>query len=54
MGVTIQDYRRTDLRVNTSGEPFWIRSKTVDGHEISGLKDKACVLFSFMWEEVDV
>jgi hypothetical protein len=47
MGVTIQDYRRTDLRVNTSGEPFWIRSKTVDGHEVSGLKDKACVLFSF-------
>jgi len=45
--TTIQDYRRTDLRVNKSGEPFWIISKAVDGHEIPGLKDKACVLFSF-------
>lgn len=44
---TIQDYRRTDLRTNVSGEPFWIVSKVVDGHEQSGLKDKACVLFSF-------
>lgn len=43
----IQDYRRTDLRVNKSGEPFWIISKAVDGNEVSGLKDKACVLFSF-------
>ena len=44
---TIQDYRRTDLRTNVSGEPFWIVSKVVDGHEQNWLKDKACVLFSF-------
>lgn len=47
MTVTIQDYRRTDLRTQADGSPFWITSKTVDGHEQSGLKDKACVLFSF-------
>lgn len=43
---TIQDCRRTDLRTS-SNEAFWITSKTVDGHEVSGLKDKACTLFSF-------
>lgn len=44
---TIQDYRRTDLRASLNGEPFWLVSKVVDAHEQSGLKDKACVLFSF-------
>jgi hypothetical protein len=44
---TIQDYRRTDLRVDASKGAFWITSKVVDGHEVSDLKDKACVLFSF-------
>jgi hypothetical protein len=33
--------------MDVSGDPFWIVSKIVDGHEKSGLKDKACVLFSF-------
>jgi hypothetical protein len=47
MSVTIQDYRRTDLRTRADGSPFWISSKPIDGHEVSGLKDKACVLFSF-------
>jgi hypothetical protein len=47
MSVTIQDYRRTDLRMDVSGDPFWIVSRIVDGHEVSGLKGKACVLFSF-------
>jgi hypothetical protein len=44
---TIQDYRRTDLRVDSSKGAFWITSKAIDGHEQSDLKDKACVLFSF-------
>lgn len=44
---TIQDYRRTDIRSDVSGESFWLVSKVIDGHEITGLKDKACVLFSF-------
>jgi hypothetical protein len=44
---TIQDYRRTDLRVDSSRGAFWLTSKAIDGHEVSGLKDKACVLFSF-------
>ena len=47
MGTTIQDYRRTDLRLNLNGDPSWIVSRVVDGHEVSGLCDKACVLFSF-------
>lgn len=44
---TIQDYRRTDLRASFDGSPFWLVSRVVDGHEQNGLKDKACVLFSF-------
>lgn len=44
---TVQDYRRTDLRVDYAKGAFWVTSKVVDGHEVSGLKDKACVLFSF-------
>jgi hypothetical protein len=44
---TIQDYRRTDINTNASGVEFWITSRAVDGHEVSDLKDKACVLFSF-------
>ena len=47
MSVTIQDYRRTDLRTDPGGKPFWLISKTIDGHEVSGLCDKACVMFSF-------
>jgi hypothetical protein len=47
MSVTIQDYRRTDLRTDASVGAFWITSRAVDGHEVSGLKGKACVLFSF-------
>lgn len=47
MSVTVQDYRRTDLRLDTGGDPFWIISRVVDGDAVSGLKDKACVLFSF-------
>ena len=47
MSVTVQDYRRTDLRLDTGGDPFWIISRVVDGDTVSGLKDKACVLFSF-------
>lgn len=47
MSVTIQDYRRTDLRTDMFKGAFWITSRAVDGHEVSGLKDKACVLFSF-------
>lgn len=47
MSVTIQDYRRTDLRTQADGMPFWVASKTIDGHEVASLKDKACVLFSF-------
>jgi len=45
--ATVQDYRRTDLRINSNGDPLWIVSKAVDGREVTGLKDKACVLFSF-------
>lgn len=45
--ATVQDYRRTDLRKQLDGSPHWIVSNTVDGHEQSGLKDKACVMFSF-------
>ena len=45
--ATVQDYRRTDLRTDVFKGAFWLVSKTVDGHEVSGLKDKACVLFSF-------
>ena len=44
---TIQDYRRTDLRTGSDGKPFWLISNAIDGHEVSGLKDKACVMFSF-------
>ena len=47
MSVTIQDYRRTDLRTDPGGKPFWLISKTIDGHEVSGLCDKTCVMFSF-------
>jgi hypothetical protein len=47
MSTTIQDYRKPDLRIDIGGDPFWITSRVVDGHEVSGLKDKACVLFSF-------
>jgi hypothetical protein len=47
MSATIQDYRRTDLRTDVFAGAFWIQSRTIDGHEVSGLKDKACVLFSF-------
>jgi hypothetical protein len=45
--ATVQDYRRTDLRTNVLETPFWITSAVVDGAAVSGLKDKACVLFSF-------
>lgn len=44
---TIQDYRRTDIRSGANGDAFWLVSNIVDGHEVTGLKDKACVLFSF-------
>jgi hypothetical protein len=47
MSTTVQDYRRTDLRTNLGGDPFWVISGLVDGKDVSGLKDKACVLFSF-------
>jgi hypothetical protein len=45
--ATIQDYRRTDLRTNVLETPYWITSSVIDGALVSGLKDKACVLFSF-------
>jgi hypothetical protein len=45
--ATIQDYRRTDLRTNALETPYWISSAVVDGATVSGLKDKASVLFSF-------
>lgn len=45
--ATIQDYRRTDQRTNALETPFWISSAVVDGAAVSGLKDKASVLFSF-------
>lgn len=45
--ATIQDYRRTDLRANVLENPYWISSAVVDAAVVSGLKDKACVLFSF-------
>jgi hypothetical protein len=45
--ATIQDYRRTDIQTNSNKGAFWLTSKAIDGHEISSLKDKACVLFSF-------
>jgi hypothetical protein len=48
--ATIQDYRRTDLRCEEGGDPFWIKSRVVDGFATSSLKDKACVLFSFPTE----
>jgi len=44
---TIQDYRRTDLRTDPGGKPFWLISKSIDGFEQTGLCDKACVMFSF-------
>jgi hypothetical protein len=47
MSTTVQDYRRTDLRLDSGGDPFWIKSRVVDGFEIKGLKNKACILFSF-------
>ena len=47
MSVTVQDYRRTDLRLDAGGDPYWIVSKVVDGFETRGLLNKACVLFSF-------
>lgn len=47
MSTTVQDYRRTDLRTNLGGDPFWIMSGLIDGADVSGLKNKACVLFSF-------
>jgi hypothetical protein len=45
--ATIQDYRRTDQRTNALENPFWLTSAVVDGAAVSGLADKACVLFSF-------
>lgn len=45
--ATIQDYRRTDLRTNVLENPFWISSAIVDAAAVSGLADKACLLFSF-------
>lgn len=45
--ATVQDYRRTDQRTNVLETPFWISSAIVDGAVVSGLKDKACILFSF-------
>lgn len=45
--ATVQDYRRTDLRTSVLETPYWISSAVVDGSAVSGLKDKACVLFSF-------
>ena len=45
--ATITDYRRTDQRTNVLENPFWITSGVIDAAAISGLKDGACVLFSF-------
>jgi hypothetical protein len=45
--ATIADYRRSDLRTNALETPFWISSAIVDAAAVSGLKDKACLLFSF-------
>jgi hypothetical protein len=45
--ATVQDYRRTDLRRQLDGSPHWIVSNTIDGHHQVGLKDKACIMFSF-------
>ena len=45
--ATIQDYRRTDLRTNVLENPYWISSSIIDGAAVSGLKDKACTVFSF-------
>jgi hypothetical protein len=45
--ATIADYRRTDQRCNALENPYWITSAIVDGAAVSGLKDKACILFSF-------
>jgi hypothetical protein len=47
MTVTAKDYRRPDLRVNLNGDPSWLISNVIDGLGSSGLKDSACVLFSF-------
>ena len=47
MSVTAKDYRRPDLRINLGGDPCWIISSVIDGLGSSGLKDSACVLFSF-------
>jgi hypothetical protein len=45
--ATISDFRRADLRTNALENPFWISSAVVDASVTSGLKDKACLLFSF-------
>ena len=45
--MVIQDYRRTDLRLKTGGDPFWVSSRAIDAREQLGLRDKLCVVFSF-------
>jgi len=45
--ATISDFRRADLRTNALENPFWISSAIVDASVTAGLKDKACLLFSF-------
>jgi hypothetical protein len=46
MGVTVQDYRRTDQRDHALENPFWISSGVVDGATAT-ISDKCCLLFSF-------
>jgi hypothetical protein len=45
--ATVTDYRRTDQRTNVLENPFWLSSGVVDAAAVSGLKDGACILFSF-------
>ena len=42
--VTMQDYRRTDMRTNVLATPYWISSAEIDEADC---EDKAAVLFSF-------